>query len=357
MMCNRPNYRLLLWALGCAIFALVNSVQAQSVILHLRTGDRIAGTIVSETTNSLTISNLWIKELAVPLAQIERREAILTNAPATATTNAISSTAATSTTTNQPSVTTPGTNAVVVAKSGSVITTNTPPAPLKPSWWKRWKGDASIGTDLIYGARDTELLRGHLALTYSQPYQSDPKKFFRNVLTYDAEYGQTDHVLSANRMDGSSKTDFDLTKRVYVYNLARAGYDEVRKIDFGYEVGPGAGYHLFTLTNFVMNVELGGNYQAQYFADRTTSKNFYLRLAEDFNWKINKQMSLVEKLEFFPQVNNIDQYRARFETTFSQSLFANFSLNLTLLNLYDTHPASGVSRNEVQIRSSIGVKF
>jgi putative salt-induced outer membrane protein YdiY len=356
-MCNCPNPRLLLWAVGCAIFALVNSVQAQSVILHLRTGDRIAGTIISETTNSLTISNVWIKELSVPLAQIEKREVQPAPSVQPAQTNVTTAIVSTTTTTNKPAATPPLTNAVVAAKSAPLITTPTPtPAP-KPSWWKRWKGEASVGSDLIYGARDTELLRGHLALTYSQPYQRDPKKFFRNVLTYDAEYGQTDGVLSANRMDGSSKTDFDVTKRVYIYNLTRAGYDEVRKIDFSYEVGPGAGYHLFTFTNFVMNVELGGNYQAQYFTDHTKSENFYLRLAEDFNWKINKQMTLIEKFEFFPQVNNIDQYRARFEATFSQALFYNFSLNFTLLDLYDTHPASGVSRNEVQIRSSIGVKF
>jgi hypothetical protein len=33
------------------------------------------------------------------------------------------------------------------------------------------------------------------------------------------------------------------------------------------------------------------------------------------------------------------------------------SFNLTVLNLYDTETASGIPRNDLQIRSSIGVKF
>ncbi|WP_040550812.1 DUF481 domain-containing protein [Pedosphaera parvula] len=334
----------------------MDSLQAQTVILHLRNGDRIAGAITSETTNSITVSNVWIKELMVPLAQIEKREiAVTPAAPSIAETNA--AVAAISTGTNKPTAVAPLTNVVVVAKTSPAILALTPPPTPKPSGWKRWKGDASVGTDLIYGSRNSELFHGHVALTYSQPYQQDPKKFFRNVLTYNAEYGKTDGTLSANRMDGSSKTDFDVSKKVYIYNLMGSGYDQIRKINVRYEVGPGAGYHLFTLTNYVMNVELGGNYQAEYRSDNTETKNFYLRLAEDINWKINKQMSLVEKFELFPQANDFSQYRARFEATFSHSLLANLSLNLTLLDQYDTKPASGVSRNELQVRSSLGVKF
>jgi hypothetical protein len=318
---------------------------AQNTILHLRNGDRVAGTIISETTNQVTISTVWAKELTIPLAQIERREVppqVTTSAPVQASTN-------------QPPAG-PVTNAVVVAKTSKPVITTPPPQP-KPSWFKRWKGEILVGADLLYGATDRQLYHGNLSLTYSQPYEHNPQKFFRNVLTYNAEYGKTEGVLSANRMEGRSKTDFDVGKKTYIYNLAGTGYDEIRKISISYEAGPGMGYHLFTLTNYVMNVELGGNYQAEYRTDGTKNENFYARLAEDLTWKINKQTTLVEKFEFFPQVGNINQYRARFEATLSHSLLANISLNLALVDLYDTHPAKGVTRNEVQVRSSLGVKF
>ena len=44
-------------------------------------------------------------------------------------------------------------------------------------------------------------------------------------------------------------------------------------------------------------------------------------------------------------------------TNLSYSLLANLALNFTVLDLYDTEPAAGVPRNELQFRSSLGVKF
>jgi putative salt-induced outer membrane protein YdiY len=359
-----PNLKSQRWAVILAVFVTGNVVWAQDVILHLRNGDRIAGTIISENTNQVTVSTVWIKELSVPIAQIERREVPATNTVQTAKSTQPAPTSPAlvpaNVSTNKPVVTTaaaPATNAVTTAKSTNLVITASPPPSPKPSWFRRWKGDLSLGADLIFGAKDTQLYHGHLGLTYAQPYAHNPQKFFRNVITYNAEYGQTDGVLSANQMNGSSKTDFDLGKRTYVYNLAAIGYDEIRKIDIGYQIGPGFGYHLFTLTNFVMNVEVGGNYQAEYRSDNTKTENFYLRLANDLTWKINKQTTLVEKFELFPQVGNISQYRFRFESTLSHAILSNLSLNLTLLDLYDTRPAQGVPNNEVQIHSSLGLKF
>ena len=164
-------------------------------------------------------------------------------------------------------------------------------------------------------------------------------------------------MLSDNRMYGSSKTDVDLDHRVYVYNLAGAGYDEIRKINLRYEAGPGIGYHLLKTTNFVLNTEFGANYQSQYNSDNTRMESFYFRFAEDSAWKINSRFSWDEKYEFFPPVENWGRYRFRFETNLRYALLYNLSLVFTLLEQYDTQPVAGVGQNDLQIRSSLGLKF
>ena len=330
---RRQSRNLIAGAVWTAALVLGFHAFAQGVILHLKNGDRIAGTIVSETTNQVTVSTVWIKELKIPLAQIDRRETVTTNAPGT---NAPAAAAAPKT------VPSP---AVAVA------------APPKHPWLRRWKGEVSMGTDVILGAVDQELYHAHASLTYAQPYHNYPKQFFRNTLTYNAEYGRADGVLSANKMDGASKTDFDVSKRTYLYNLGGAGYDEIRLIDLHFEEGPGFGYHLVARTNFAVNLELGANYQLEDRSDTTVTRNFYYRLAENVTWKINKQLQLTEKLECFPQADQVQQFRARFESTLSYALMLNLSLNMTVLDLYDTRPAAGVDRNEFQLRTSLGVKF
>lgn len=158
-------------------------------------------------------------------------------------------------------------------------------------------------------------------------------------------------------MDGSSKTDLNLGKRVYVHNLGGAGYDDIRKIDMRYEEGPGFGYHLITRSNLVFNLEAGANYQVQYLSDHTKNENFYFRLAEDCNWKIHSKLTWDEKVEFSPRVENVNQYRIRLESSLKYALLQNLSLIVTVIDQYDTHPANGVDNNDLQIRSSLGLKF
>jgi hypothetical protein len=340
------------------------ALQAETIILHLKNGDRIAGTIVSEDTNRVLITTPWIKELAVPPAQIERREKVVavtpptTNAPAATNVLAEKKTSPPS----QPAMT----NLVPSAAPGTPVAVMPvlQPKPQTPKP-KHWKGEVKIGADFLFGAKDQQIYYGRFKLVYERPYDSNPKQFFRNIFDYGMDYGWTDpgstnkSVLSANRMDGTDKTDFDVGRRkIFIYNLAGVGYDEIRKIDLHWEEGPGMGYHLFTRTNFIMNVEAGFNYQAQYRASTNLAvEKFYYRLAEDITWKFNKRFTFTEKLEFCPQVEDVQQFRARFESTISYGIWQNVALNLSLLDLYDTQPAAGVPRNDLQFRSSIGLTF
>ncbi len=325
------------WAFALALLWLCRPVAAQNIILHLRNGDRIAGTIVSENTNTVTLSTVWIDELVVPVAQIAAREI-----PTPASTNNVA--------TNVPVKVVTGPALFGVQKKEAVaVNTN--------SWWRRWKGEAAVGADFERGATDHELYYAKANLTYAQPYQSDPKQFFRNILTYDAAYGKTDGVLSDNRMGGSSKTDFDLSRKFYVYNLGSAFYDEIRLINRHYEDGPGLGYHWITRTNFLVNLELGANYQVEERSDNTRTESFYTRVGEDVTWKITKQMNFTEKAEYFAQSDYATQFRARFEATVSYALLLNVSLNFSLVDTYDTQPTASVPNNDLQVHTSLGVKF
>lgn len=357
------------------------AIQAETIILHLKNGDRIAGTIVSEDTNRVLITTPWIKELAVPPAQIERREKMVAVTPPTTNapppTNAVAQTKASPP--GQPAIT----NLIPSAAPGTPVAVMPvlQPKPQTPKP-KHWKGELKIGADFLFGAKDQQIYYGRFKLVYERPYDSNPKQFFRNIFDYGMDYGWTEtpgstnsdrSLLSANRMDGSDKTDFDIGRRkIFVYNLAGAGYDQIRKIDLHYEEGPGIGYHLFTLTNFVMNTEAGFNYQVQNRSStrtltngalqnfNTTVEKFYYRLAEDLTWKFNKRFTLSEKLEFCPQAEDVQQFRARFESTISYGIWQNVALNLSLLDMYDTQPTKSVPtipKNDLQVRSSIGITF
>jgi hypothetical protein len=66
---------------------------------------------------------------------------------------------------------------------------------------------------------------------------------------------------------------------------------------------------------------------------------------------------LDEKFEWFPEVGDFGSYRFRFEANARYLLAQNLSLIVTILDIYDTAPATNVDKNDLQIRSSLGVKF
>jgi hypothetical protein len=359
MRANRQNHNRFagLFAAALACLFSMNALTAETLVLQLKTGERIFGTMLSENTNRVVISNAWVNELSIPLAQIEKRET--NTSPAT---NIVSSAAISNTTANSSisatNVKTGSTN--VVAASGSQTKPSSPPKTVHP---KLWHAQVDVGVDLLYGAKERQIYNGRVKLTYARPYSRSPSKFLRNTLDYLAEYAETDGVLSGNRMEGSDKIDFDVGKKIFVYNAVGAGYDKIRKIDLHYEAGPGVGYHLFTLTNFVMNVESGFNYQVQDRSVGEDKKDFYFRFAEDFTWKLpvklknGSSVTLTEKFELFPKVENFSEYRARFESKLSFPLLKNLTFSFSVIDLYDTQPAPNVSENELQVRSTIGVTF
>jgi hypothetical protein len=207
-----------------------------------------------------------------------------------------------------------------------------------------------LGADLVFSEKDRQLYTGRLKVLYA-------KAPLRSALDYLATYGRTDGELSANRMDGSIKTDFDVSKRMYVYSLGGAGYDEIRKVDWRYEAGPGVGRHIVQRTNFVLNAEVGFNYQVQNFEGHREDDLFHYRVAQDLKWNIGAQFTLDEKVEYLPQWNSIHEYKLRMEGNLRYWVRANLSLNLTVINTFDTLTARGVKNNDLQVRSSVGVKF
>lgn len=306
---------------------------AVEVVVQLRNGDRITGELVAQETNHIVVNTSWAGKLALPLATVGGLR--------TASGNDL--------------LPAPLAPAVPVAPAAAVAVAKPKPAAAAPP--KRLRNKIEIGSNLAYGARDSEVLFARFKSTYERPYEHDAKKFFRTIADYTADYGETESIRSANRMNASVKTDFDLGQKSYCYNVGSGGYDEIRKIDLHYEIGPGLGYHLLKRPAFEFDIEGGLNYQAQYRSTGANPDSLYVRAAEDTTWKLNSRFSLSKKFEFFVNGEDPEQFRFRLDATASYKLIENLSLNLSVLDQYDTDPAPKVDQNEVQFRSTIGITF
>ena len=350
---------------------------AQEIQVVLRNGDRLTGTLVTEDALRVTLTNGLLGRFVVPTALIERRVLVGTPAvpkppakPTGALTGGPPSPAATDTTivkriaeledsyrSNKiTSLEYHRERSKLVARMDTtngmpsrVPSANTTPAvQARPS--VKFNGEIQAGLDLAFATKDRQLYTSRMKLVHTQ-------SLLRNTADFSFTYGRVEGEVSANRMEGMLKTDYDLTRRLYLYNLGGGGYDVIRKLDNYFQIGPGVGDRIVKMTNYVLNLEGGANFQRQLRSDGTETDIFYFRLAQESKLSVSQKLTFDERFEYFPQWNNFGEYRLRFEANLKYFLRGNLFLNLTMIDLYDTMPGKGVDSNDLQIRSAIGMKF
>ena len=327
--------------LGTVIFLagiLAGPLRADDVILHLKSGDLVSGLIVSESPNQVVISNAWIKVLSIPLAEIAKRETVaVAKIPAP---------------TNAP-VAKP-----VAPPSPPAQLAATPPSVAKPAAPKgKWHGQINVGVDTLFSTTDQQDYFGQFSITYERAYASNAKKFFRNTTQLGGDYQPPDGNLSSNRGNASNKSDFDIGETSYGYVSGGGGFDEVQKINSQYQVGLGVGKHMLKTDGFVLDLEGGLAYQSENRTDDTTAQSIYGRLAENFTWKLRKNLSLTQKLAYYQDLEQTTQYHGDFNANLSYGFWANLTLNLMASDTYNTDIAPGVQRNTFEMRLTLGVTF
>jgi putative salt-induced outer membrane protein YdiY len=328
-----------LWLWLIAACAAAIPCRAQNVVLVLRNGDRLSGCITSETADTVVLSTPFASGIEVPKSMIELRQevpspAVVTPVPLVPATGIASELAGT----NKPVKITAGTRSEF------------------RKFLSEWHGEAQLGANLGYSTVNRESFTGHAKFVELHPF-ADTNTAMRNTLEYNVTYGKTDNQLSDNRMEGRIKNEYDFTKRFYVFNESTAGYDEIQGIRFQYDVGPGVGYRWVVLTNFVFKTETGADYQEQFFTNAPATSRYAARVEEDLWWQVTPKFKFDEKVEFFPELNDPHKYRTRIESNLSYLLRQNLTLSFNVIDVYDTGLPTAVSRNDLQIRSLLGLKF
>ena len=361
------------------LIASVTRAAEQEVVILLKNGDRLTGKVEGDAVNSIVLVHRTLGRVVIPTEQIASREPAkipslptgvagvpgeqtqpprpqippgpfaTTDRPSTvaeSATNSPPKVASTPAVTNAPASTPPkamppGTTLVEKKKEE------------KPKGPKLWNSELQFGLNLRYSQRDQQEILVLAKSTYN-------KAPWRHIFDYTFSYGKTEGLVTGNRMSGSEKTEYDLTKKVYLFNLAGAGYDRVRKIDMQYEINPGVGFQLINSTNwnFVMKGEIGGGFQRQYRATGEDEIYYSARIADIFSWKVPKTKIVADgKVEVFPSINDFGEYRLRLEGTLRYPLSDKISFNMIFIDIYDTQAAQGIDRNDMQIRSTLGVRF
>jgi len=325
---------------------------AETTILHLKNGDRVTGEIEEESAQAITLTSPALGRLQIPTQAVQRRETIASPPP---TPPKEESPAASPKPAPAPAAS-PATNAPPAASPAPAPPPAAAPAPKpvepKAKGPKLWNSDLKIGVSLRYNSKKNSEFTIIGKTVYA-------KKPFTHTLDYSYLYGKTDGIISGDRLAGSEKSEYAFSPKMYLFNLVGAGYDDVRRIDFQYEISPGLGMQLINSTNwnFVLKGEIGLTYQKQRLAAAPDKTIYSTRFAQLFTWRIWDKLTLDAKAEYLLNMEDPGDYRLRFDATLRYPLMKNLSIDFMVLDLYDASPPNGVTRNDLQIRTALGMKF
>ncbi|MFM8358021.1 MAG: DUF481 domain-containing protein [Verrucomicrobiota bacterium] len=353
-------------ALALGVAAAVSGAEP-GIILHLRNGDRLSGVIVAESADQLTLRSSVAGRLKIPKEQILRRETPGAAAvPAAVTPSSPTPTPAPAT----PAVATPPPPAPVPtpgpAGPGPLSAPALPPSVARapdrnggswiPGWirpWTtNWHGNVGLGFNLGIGTAD----RQTVLVTASAAHTFD--RFVNNV-NFNAAYGTVNSEEANNRVEGALKTDFylDRDRRLYTYNLGLGGYDKIRQIEERLEESIGMGYRILQRRRFVLNGELGGQYQFFNYTETPERSIWSIRFSQGLNWKPDDKLNINQRLTLLPSIEDFGDFRFRFELIATYPLYQRLTVSLNAINEYESKPARAVDNNDLQITTNVNYSF
>ncbi len=219
--------------------------------------------------------------------------------------------------------------------------------PEKPK--DAWAVTLGLGISLTRGNSDTSL------------YTADAvgvKKWDQNELSLHAfgSYGENQGNQNVGNAGFNAQYNRLFGDRWYGYGRFSAFEDSVSDIDYRFTVGAGAGYYLIKNDKSLFSAEVGPGYVWQKLAG-VTDDFFTIRFAQKFEYKFSKTAKVWEEVEYLPQVDDFGNYILNSVVGVAAGIYGNLQLQVKAMDTYQSRPAAGRDKNDLQLTAGLAYTF
>ena len=232
--------------------------------------------------------------------------------------------------------------------------TQPPAAPLKPP--SPWQTTASMNAAVSRGNADTLLIgaaltslrkwdKNEIALGADATYGSNSDPTTRKETTTAQNYGL---YAQYNRI---------LSDRVYLGLRSDARQDRIAFVDYRATVAPALGYYVVKNDRLKVKIENGPAFIFESLQGAGTANYLTLRLAEEVQWKINDRASIIQGMEYLPQVADFGNFVMNLNLGLSTKITDKASATITFQDFYRSVPAPGRRGNDLRLMAGISYSF
>ena len=247
-----------------------------------------------------------------------------------------------------------------VSTRAAEVSTNAPAATKPPAALPKppspWSTTVSMNAAVARGNADTLLIwaalnslrkwdKNEIALGVDATYGSNSDPTTRKETTTAQNYGL---YAQYNRM---------LSDRVYLGLRSDARQDRIAFIDYRATVAPAFGYYAIKNDRLKLKLENGPAFIFESLQGAGTANYLTLRLAEEVQWKINDRASIIQGMEYLPQVADFGNFVMNLNLGLSTKITDKASANITFQDFYRSVPAPGRRGNDLRLMAGISYSF
>jgi len=233
---------------------------------------------------------------------------------------------------------------------------------LHPGLAQNWKGNGSLGFALARGNSDTTNL--NIGMNAARKTPSDGITLhFSSVYATDNEPGGG---VTANAILAGIRYDRTIKGKLFAFAAAEYTHDALQFLNLRQIYSGGLGYHAINTPNTTFDLLAGVNYTRESYASGATatgvtavSRNLPgLTAGENFMHKFGESTTVTEDFTFYPQLDDLSQYRFSFNAGASTKIHKWLGWQISLSDQYVTNPPIlGTKSNDVILATGLNVTF
>jgi putative salt-induced outer membrane protein YdiY/small nuclear ribonucleoprotein (snRNP)-like protein len=347
--------RKLVWQLTFILSIAILSSAADQV--SLKNGDRLSGTVVKSDGKTLVLHTDYAGDITLKWDAVQ---AIQANEPLhVELQDGRKAVGTISTSDEKIQIATPGASPVEAPVSSVKTLRNdaeekTYEKSLHPGLLEEWKAGLNAGFALTRGNSETKNLSvGFLA---ARQTLHDKLGLYANSVYAANDAAGAIPGTTANTAGGGLRYDHDLRPRIFAFGAADFFSDALQGLNIRSVFGGGAGYHVIKTDTSTLDLLAGLNYTHESYTGLT--RNFAaLTLGEELMHKLGKSTVLNESLTFFPDLNDLGEYRGTFAFGTVTKMNKWLGWQNAFSDIYVTNPPLGKKQNDIILTTGLNVTF
>ncbi len=304
----------------------------------LKNGDRLSGTVVKYTGETLVFTTPYAKEIPIAWAEVER---LTTETPYWVKLSSGEYVSARFVPRDDgvylESETVEGPKPVALA---DVVTIGIPPGA-------RWAADVKA---VLNGSQGNTETFNFGAAAEAIRETDDDRLRFGGVIARESK----DKEDTVKNTRGWGYYDYHLGAHWDLGAFVTLEYDRFKDLDLRTVVGAGPGYRFIDTKTMLFKVRAGLAYVNENFSEQSDKDYITAVAADEFRWEISESQSVYQLLEVYPSLSDGSDVLLHAEVGFRQSLMKGLFIELALIDDYDNVPADGRKKNDFKYLVQLG---